>query len=1807
MKKFRLLSFLCLLVIGWGNAWGLTVPLNNSTFPNATQVGGTQTNNYTIADLSDALVIKANYFSNGSTNTYLRGVKTVLTNGLPTGGHWIEFTPKYTGTVDISCQIAKNNKRVQVLDDGGNVIKEVLNEDPDNNLQTTINVAVDASKKYYVVGLGSDAILYYSLTYKIDIIDFRVKNTVANWDDWSSGANPVRRGNADVIIKHSGGLATQLSHYTNNGTGSYNSTINSWYFLTYELSNNDIITPQTWNRLSGTHFYSQFNLIKPGTTSAVITFPGNDDFNPASTDALFVVNKHVQTLAYAQPTDNYTYSNGLTINQMTLNQTGITQTITYTSSNPAVATISSNGTVTWRGKSGSTVITASVPGDDYNTASTTSYTLTINGTTAGPRIVWVTAFTGWTNAPGQEYDDNLVKKDEGKARDINKMIRGANSYAGYFLGARGFTNAPGKKVVNRIDNFFTSYNQDVYVNAYVLAPNATVPSWWKRMPTDNNKTDIESYYFVIDDGTTYDGPESVLTLSDGRSYNVKETQGWKDFKNNWRPIFHSDRSLFYNNDPTNAAIEYSNSAGWAGETDIKGGNDYGGGSKYYHFKTRNVLSDSLEIYAKVVPTDPSMNIASSTMKIAVEGGFLQLSFEPESVVVNEGNWIQPYVKFPDSPLEDFQKIYVTLADGTIATVTDMDKLFENLNGSDINTWSNDQINALCGDYVTWKWGQRNIVKDSEGNVVSYDPYVVITGVRPKIWGLRAGQETDVNIHIVSDKWTDTGATCHVKVIAQGSDLFHFEMNDVNGSDVNNMDDIGNIYMFEGDYIYMPGIVGNPNGNDEYSQAGSYKYLYAIQGDNSGTRRIVLNRDAYFYGEGVPNYYIAEVNDGEPLIPTDNMKADECNQKVLIFKEIGLGNYYRNDSLMLYGHKPGAMYLYAEDAQTGWRCKPLRIHVIPRTGTGTEYGKASLMAQKEEMMKGMSYPFTWDFEHMDLDKIYTDASFKEVTNGQGTKVAKGNGGSYWRKLWENTERGSKTQDPKNTEWYQWNGVFNADHDDKDGNGNTAGTVTVDGNTAQSGMRQRWFKDITANGEYLSLFKGLMVNIAGLDYWQQKYHRFRVNQKGTSIIFVGGVHFMSLPGFGATGNVGENYTTVDPTRPLGSVHMRKLHNQMNTNDNVTFLSDFEKKFTGTGYNSPMLTDAQKRNNKVKFVIKARGAANPVSETKAGSVIYVGGKDMISTMVNDNGIRFSDHTDYVPGTTDKVNGIRIPIFDTTEEDPEPKIYVVELDPWDPQYQEQIYLAMDGTVEIFWMGITTEPRNMRSDYNVFTYSYPKDIDMEKTNEVMKLLTNDIVDGNGKHGVELKTYFADVFGGDKMTVQPIADYGTNPANYKVAAYEGIFVYPSVDLNQLRNAGTFTQSALNNSNVKGNVMYHWQSREQLPVNSGVKDITSNTQTVTLDLEQKIDKDGKPVLDEENNPVYVAKTDPDGHYAFKNTTQEYTYSYLPVYFVANAENQDNYEANKASVQDGIARGREHTMDAIHKTTPYDHWEVSPSTPEKYSDGLWYNQRRNKLKGNPYSRWQPQDYVSATDSIDSLKYTGFITEGKAEWGEKEMEIDGEKKMVPRWVTLTMTNKFMIRYLMTEEDENKNVVITKVLDEFLKDVDGKVVSAKNGTTGTGDPEYYYNLVGPNCVRFYRTFVPNYPKGRRASLSLTWDQYNVNTFGKEGMYWNIGGDGRYANFPWVDYEKAKPLGKPTAGTETAGNPAAPSNAKQGLQIVFLLSGDGESMVSEDAGIPDSINGVEESIDSTGDGLFYNLNGTRVTTPRKGVYIYNGRKVVIK
>ena len=151
--------------------------------------------------------------------------------------------------------------------------------------------------------------------------------------------------------------------------------------------------------------------------------------------------------------------------------------------------------------------------------------------------------------------------------------------------------------------------------------------------------------------------------------------------------------------------------------------------------------------------------------------------------------------------------------------------------------------------------------------------------------------------------------------------------------------------------------------------------------------------------------------------------------------------------MIYANHPGTTYLWAQDPQTHLCCTPIEIEVI---------AKNIVDNAKRRYMNTMSYPYTWDFEHMEVEDYETDAKLSVEGN------AKGNLGTYWEPHRSSPEK-----------YYQANGLFNADHDDKNNNGD---------------YRQRWFKDITANGEYLPHFYGLMINLGGLDYWNQKYNRF-----------------------------------------------------------------------------------------------------------------------------------------------------------------------------------------------------------------------------------------------------------------------------------------------------------------------------------------------------------------------------------------------------------------------------------------------------------------------------------------------------------------------------------------------------------------------------------------------------------------------------------------------------------------------------------------------------------------------------------------------
>ena len=1437
---------------------------------------------------------------------------------------------------------------------------------------------------------------------------------------------------------------------------------------------------------------------------------------------------------------------------------------------------------------GTAILTLTYAGNNAWEPFTKTYNITVKGDYASvPRIIWVTSWndhiTAATNSKG------VVTASEA-GNNVSGQILGDVYGRRYLKGGAG--SVPDDEVITyHTDNIFLGYNDKANFHAIPLKAGVT-----------NEMLEAVGMVRV----PYVDGNDEHWAILGHTGAGVETDQNY------WR-TYHLGNLLYQEPNGQSVASAYtnltyeisSNASSWECVTNTGGNNSSvgGTGAKSYNIYVESVPQDSVGVTAKL---EYDGGTVTSTTFFKVYKKKFKMSFVPKEGQVAENRWIMPYLKFPDLKLSDFKKVWVTIGDGTVVNVSDAASLYD-------DEWGKTGDVTNIPEWITWKWSDYK--KDDQGNNIPGTQYPIITGIRPQVWGMagKAGDFTTITIHVDSPVYYDTEATWKVTVVGEEQMAFHFEMND---DDETTSDAIKTITMVEGDFIYMPGIIGNPNGNAHYSRShdqhnkaganGSFTYpglgidyegqnfrpyAYGIKYySDTDTKTVEMNWDPYFYGEGVADYFftgsftanaapVKENGKWKPdaggffrMIPGDGYNTDVNNvpYPAIIFKEVGLGNYYRNDSLMIYAlHATNdyPCYLWAQDAQSGYACKPIRIKVVPRTIAGesasSDWANQSIEKQKMEAMRGMTYPFTWDFEHMDLSDLA--AIEQDATNG-----GNGNGGTYWRARWDADPNKGETvlRTPKSIErnYYQYNGGFNADHDDKDSNGylevnqiDEISGVDEFGNPViekrkVSGMRQRWFKDITANGKYLNMFKGLMLNIAGLDYWQQKYTRFNVSKSPSGgIHFEGNTHYLSLPGFGICGS---NNKIGDATRTMGYLSMPgpdgsngatniKEHVQFNTNDNVTNISDFQTGKT-VGSNAVTYTSniaEAKKNKKVKFVIKASGS---------NGSIYIGGKSMmLNTNQRNKAPRNWDTSNAYPGiyngngTEIGENGTK---FDgrnmSTSNNPDiamiktknkADVYVVELNPWDEDLQDQIYLALRD-VTIYWMGITTEPRNMRSDYEVFTYSYPKDIDMEKTNQVMGILTqkfkkNEDPNNNEVESIQFEARYASEYKRDGQLVAELIPH------YKFGAYEGVFIYPS---KQLSKMSTFKASNYGNPTNRN---YTGANNEDLTRLADVSDVTVTNNKV---IQIALNSDGK------------ARIDQNGNYIYEEVSPDHIYSYLPVYFVANAENMPTYELNAAHGD----RGRELRMDmgGIVANTGVD----NGSAPLVGSDNVDYNARTNKLKGQPYSRWIPQDYYSNTDSIT---VTGGNTGGSGTY---------------RWIPLTMTNKFMLRYLTNDTEGNR-----KALGDLVKDTEGKFVN--------GGSDIYYKLIGPEVVRFYRTFVANYPKGRRAHIVLTWHEYNVDTNGKSGI-----SNGHEDEFPWEDPEKENPAtGNPEA---TVGGPNGPANVK----IVFAerINNEDEDLVSEDGGFPDGIEEIEQIEE---DAKIYNLNGVRVTSPNKGIYIYNGKKVIIK
>lgn len=537
---------------------------------------------------------------------------------------------------------------------------------------------------------------------------------------------------------------------------------------------------------------------------------------------------------------------------------------------------------------------------------------------------------------------------------------------------------------------------------------------------------------------------------------------------------------------------------------------------------------------------------------------------------------------------------------------------------------------------------------------------------------------------------------------------------------------------------------------------------------------------------------------------------------------------------------------------------------------------------------------------------------------------------------------------------------------------------------------------------------------------------------------------------------------------------------------------------------------RNNKVRFVIKARGGRTVVSDevipnNNGSSQFHIGGASMLNEALDVNDINWKQgvHNGYSYYNLNKN---------------ETKVYIVELDPYDPELQDHIYLMFNNDVDVYWMAITNEPRNILSDFDGVTYAYPKDIDMDKTNQTLAQQTKEGIytkaDENGNYALasvgehtiknvyqvgsdtpgegtqlQLKAYKVSSFDPTNQSVSLTEIEGNIPQN------EGVMLYTEPRMSAL---------TANGGHIPGLTAEHYD-----------RGATAYSEWVT---KSKI-VNGKTVYYDEE----VFHVAPDSTFQGNMYNNSHNYYTFPLYFIAMAENMSEENYNR-----------------IRPTSTGSAVDPSIGSGHVVTDNL--------LRPVTYGQVLPMDYTYQDTKLINFGYN---------------------------------NEFICRKLVYQDGTQ------------TKEMSDPYVSGSGSNTHEG---MYYYRIGIDNAKFYRINTSSLNHhNRSAYLTLTWDEYKVNTVGKPI---NMGGS----------KSTDSSTGNPTA--EGANDPYPPkspirfSPSYNPVDIVFGVNEE-EQFVSEDGGFPDGINEVEQN--PTGDGKVYNLNGVPVNTLSKGVYIINGKKVVVK
>ena len=267
-----------------------------------------------------------------------------------------------------------------------------------------------------------------------------------------------------------------------------------------------------------------------------------------------------------------------------------------------------------------------------------------------------------------------------------------------------------------------------------------------------------------------------------------------------------------------------------------------------------------------------------------------------------------------------------------------------------------------------------------------------------------------------------------------------------------------IYMYEGDYMEIPAITGNANGNESLNKSVNEKcgYYWSLkQSDEKVTSFKYYNKD-YRRGEGEPDYTI--IQEGV----ADNKKS----AYILVGNSAETRTGEHPTTLLVYARKEGTVRIHATDSQNDTSCPDITLHIMPKS---TIYGSEGELDVEQQ---SVSYPYTWDFT-------------RDFTSDE---IASMDANSYY---WEPNDT--------HTTYYSALALQNSDYCDDNHDGNNSGS-------------QRLYKALLANHHTMPVFKGMKVQLQGTDYDSKfgKIHLKPSAGEGYSHLSIsGGPHVFELP--------------------------------------------------------------------------------------------------------------------------------------------------------------------------------------------------------------------------------------------------------------------------------------------------------------------------------------------------------------------------------------------------------------------------------------------------------------------------------------------------------------------------------------------------------------------------------------------------------------------------------------------------------------------------------------------------------------------------